>query len=478
MHRFPALLVLVLALAASAAAQQDWAPRYIVPPKSQQTASPPPAAPPPQQSQPEKPVREFNDEDAPPPSAQTPAPAQQPATPPAPQKPQEEPVPEFNDENAPPPPAPTPAPSQTPPAAPAAQNPAPGMTQRELEIRDIAERFAPVLHHRMAGTAEEHRFDYPTNFDFDGDWTGNNNWANGGDPKYKLWSFVYYSVIESEDHYFIHYALYHPRDWSVVQSTYDTILDKVQSKVGDVFGSTARKEAEFNHENDLEGALVIVDKWAPGGPQPVAVETVAHNHLLRSLSADAADLHITSGEHGQQLQLEDGHPILYVESQKHGIHAWTDEQSNAQEPILVLRYGKPVEFSRVSGYSATYELIPIAKTWWKHAQETHEPNLTFGTVVDFGDRFCDVPGARRPACALGTVGAAIRGDYLRPNAASAPWNWIDLDDKDLPLGAWFFDPILILKRHFGLFDTPEKYLYNPYLGIGGSDSGARKASTP
>jgi hypothetical protein len=353
------------------------------------------------------------------------------------------------------------------------------MSQHEKEMREIAERFAPVLYHRMAGTAEEHRFDYPTNFDFDGDWTGNNNWANGGEAKYKLWAYVYYSVIESEDHYFIHYAFYHPRDWSVVQSSYDNILDKIQGKVGDIMGN-ARKEAEFNHENDLEGALVIVDKWAEGGPQPVAMETVAHNHLLRSMSAKAVDLNITSGERGEQLKLEDGHPVLYVESQKHGIHAWTNEESTDKEPILVLRYGKdrPVEFSKLSGDTATYELVPIAKTWWKHAQATREPNLTFGTVVDFNDRFCEVPGARRPACVLGTVGAAIRGDYLRPNAASAPWNWIDLDDKELPLGDWFFDPIVILKRHFGLFDTKEKYLYNPYLGIGDSDSDTKKATTP
>ena len=161
MHRFPALLVLVLALAASAAAQQEWAPRYILSPKSQQpaTTSPEPQKPP------EKPV-EFNDESAPPPAAPTSHP-QQPATTPAePQKPPARPVREFNDEETSPPPAPaaaTPAPAQTPAA------PAPGMTPREKEMRDIAERFAPVLYHRMAGTPEEHRFDYPTNFDFDGD---------------------------------------------------------------------------------------------------------------------------------------------------------------------------------------------------------------------------------------------------------------------------------------------------------------------
>ncbi|HEV2022452.1 MAG TPA: hypothetical protein VGQ94_07965 [Terriglobales bacterium] len=438
MSRFPAVIVLVLTFAALAAAQEDWTPHYVLPPKQQQQQQPsqpqPAAAPAAPQQPPGKTIREFNEGDS----------------------------------------------SPAAPQPPAAQTPAPNMPQPEKDLRDIAERFAPVLHQRMAGTAEQHRFDYPTNFDFDGDWKGNNNWANAAGSKYKLWSYVYYSVIESEDHYFIHYAVYHPRDWSLVQATFDSLLDKLQDKYKDVIGGGARKEAEFNHENDLEGALVIVDKWAQGGPQPVAMETVAHNHLLRSLSTAAADLHITSGERGQRLRLEDGHPILYIESQKHGIHAWRDEEGSWQEPILVLRYGKdkPVEFSKVSGDTATYELIPISKTWWKHARATHKPNLTFGTVADFGDRFCDVPGARRPTCALGTVGAAIRGDYLRPNAASAPWNWIDLDDQELPLGAWFFDPIVILKRHFGLFHTREKYLYNPYLGIGDTDSDTKKATTP
>lgn len=447
MSRFPLLTALFVTLlpAANLAWQEDWSPRYVPLQSQQQQPQPSPAEPAAApQKPPEKPVREFNEEGS------TPAPTPRPAAPQAP----------------------------APATAPAAQTPAPTLTQREKEMRDIAERFAPVLYHRMAGTAEEHRYDYPTNFDFDGDWTGNNNWAHAAEAKYKLWSYVYYSVIESEDHYFIHYALYHPRDWSMVQSSYDSILDKLQDKYKDIISGGERKEVEFNHENDLEGALVIVDKWAEGGPLPVAMETVAHNHLLRARSAAASDLHITSGVRGQRLELEDDHPILYIESQKHGIHAWTDEEGSTEEPILVLRYGKSVEFSKVKGSSATYELVPIAKTWWKHAQETHAPNLTFGTVADFGDRFCEVPGARRPTCALGTVGAAIRGDYLRPNAASAPWNWIDLDDKELPLGDWFFDPIVILKRHFGLFDTKEKYLYNPYLGIGVSDSEPRKATTP
>jgi len=34
------------------------------------------------------------------------------------------------------------------------------------------------------------------------------------------------------------------------------------------------------------------------------------------------------------------------------------------------------------------------------------------------------------------------------------------------VGAWFFDPLLVVQRHFDRADIRNTYLYNPYLGIG------------
>ena len=76
--------------------------------------------------------------------------------------------------------------------------------------REIAARFAPVFHQAL-GPAP--RFDYITNFDFDGDWRGDNNWNNAGDRRYPLKACVYYAVFETRTHYFIHYAAFHPRDY-------------------------------------------------------------------------------------------------------------------------------------------------------------------------------------------------------------------------------------------------------------------------
>ena len=429
-----------------------------------------------QQSAPSRPT-DFNENDAAaapaaPQPSQTPAPSAKPA------------IREYSEDEAAPqqvaPAAPAPAKQPTPQAQPVTQAAAqaasapPPLSAREGEARDIAIRFAPVWHQRMAGSDAEHRYELCTVFDFDGDWIGNNNWAHAADPQYKIWAFVYYSVIESDDYYFLHYACYHPRDWSLVQGSYDGTLDVLQEKYNEIMNKDVRKEVEFNHENDLEGVLVLVDKWGQSGPEVVAAETVAHNHLLRAVTA-YSDLNVPASTPRQVLPLENGHPVFYIESQKHGIHPYHGEQPQADGPIVVLRYGPSTELTRIQNGQATYELVPVKKTFYQHAQEAHEPNLTYGTVVDFGDRFCQVAGATRPACAIGAIGGALRGDYARPNAAVAPWVWFDLDDKGLPPGSWFFDPASILVRHFGQ-PGGEKYLYNPYLGIdvGGPEAAAAK----
>lgn len=44
-------------------------------------------------------------------------------------------------------------------------------TASDVRDRAIAERFAPIFHQGMVAS----RFSFITNFDFDGDWVGDNN---------------------------------------------------------------------------------------------------------------------------------------------------------------------------------------------------------------------------------------------------------------------------------------------------------------
>jgi hypothetical protein len=82
------------------------------------------------------------------------------------------------------------------------------LTQTAKDDRELAARFAPVFYQ---GIGDNQRSDYITNFDFDGDWAGDNNWDHVANKRYPLKAYVYYSVVETRTHYFIHYAIFHAR---------------------------------------------------------------------------------------------------------------------------------------------------------------------------------------------------------------------------------------------------------------------------
>ncbi|MGH9754640.1 MAG: hypothetical protein ACREA2_17830, partial [Blastocatellia bacterium] len=65
----------------------------------------------------------------------------------------------------------------------------------------------------------QRRGDFIARFDFDGDWNGLNNWANFAkrppadrNKDTMARAFMYYSVVETETHYFINYCAFHAQD--------------------------------------------------------------------------------------------------------------------------------------------------------------------------------------------------------------------------------------------------------------------------
>ncbi len=327
----------------------------------------------------------------------------------------------------------------------------------------LARRFAPVFHQRLTPQAETHRFDFITNFDFDGDWVGNNNWEHAGDPKFPMRAFVYYSVVESESHYFLTYAAFHARDWSLVQPLLEGALDKVQQseKLGKYLPPELREEIEVNHENDLEGAQVIVAKTPE--VRVVGVETLAHNRFYPYKPED--------------LFFDGEHPHLYVESQKHGIHKYPYEPprgvgmvfDSLDGPLRVYRYKGQAEDPEKAEDEVGYDLLPLYSTLWMRARNLTAPNQTFGEIASLGDLFCQVLGnlAQRagPLCRLPNLGVALRGDVSGKNRARLPWGWFSVAEPALSNGAWFLDPVRLLRLHFPDQRGTEQYLSNPFLGV-------------
>jgi len=402
---------------------------------------------------------------------------------------------------------------QRPVPAPTSRAEAPPVVKSwEAVDRDIAARFAP---HFYQGVIGRERFDYITNFDFDGDWQGNNNWQHAADTRYRLKAYVYYSVSETPTHYFIHYAAFHPRDWKGGEKAGRFLSSTIRE--GTTVGGTIKPrgvldDLVLSHENDLEGCLVVVGKRGPAleSARVVLVETMAHNQYLRFAPEPGAAW-------AASLRLDDQHPLLYVEAQGHGIEAFvdqpvrgagdseaslTDDEDDAQKKsrfarmksvtkvkdlvtdrlrvegrptnLLVYRFtGAADDPETVASGSIGYDLLPLYTTFWKAAATG--TNDSFGEAVDYGTRTIAVValgkgGVPTPAprqVRIGTIGSALRGVAGGRNKARPPWGWFDKSERQRPLGEWFFDPAATVLRHRGASTDrwATAYLHQPFLGV-------------
>ncbi|PDO10640.1 MAG: hypothetical protein BLM47_05960 [Candidatus Reconcilbacillus cellulovorans] len=148
---------------------------------------------------------------------------------------------------------------------------------------ELAAHWAPVFYQDVNSTYG-YRADYLTNFNYDGDWAGNNNWENLN--SYNLYSYVYYSIVETQTHYFIGYYTYHPRDDG------PTALDK--------------------HENDMEGVMLVIRKDGSTYGSFQLMETVAHNQFYQYTN----DSNISTGSDNVDggVLFSNGRPCVFIQA--------------------------------------------------------------------------------------------------------------------------------------------------------------------
>lgn len=332
---------------------------------------------------------------------------------------------------------------------------------RQSAHQALAARYAPIFYQGLGQTP---RFDYITNFDFDGDWRGDNNWQNAEDPRFPLAAWVYFSVCETTTHYFIHYAVFHPRDWKggnrrgVVMSD----LLRLGARYGRRYDPTGVvDDLVLAHENDLEGCLVVVAKGRDGrgsGERVAFVESLAHNKFLRYRPG--------TGRSPDTIRLEGGRPVLFIEPRGHGIEAYRGSQRQLRASVKgVVRYeyaGEPgVPGDEAPPQRLGYALTPMEPTLWARAQSGR--NETYGEQFNYGTRHITVAGRRR-ALWLGVLGSAFLGVNGGRNMARPPWGWFDRNERHRPLGEWYFDPAATIKRHFRLGnDFSTSYVAHPLL---------------
>ena len=359
------------------------------------------------------------------------------------------------------------------PTAPAPEPKPVNSSDRAALDKQIAAHFAPVIYQ---GLADQPRYDYITNFDFDGDWQGDNNWVNAGNKRYALSAYVYYSVIETPSHYFVHYAFFHPRDYKggLAKSTLVDALIKEGLRHAGKDPTGLADDVALSHENDLEGCLIVAEKrgddWRNATVQ--YVETMSHNRYLKYRQRDV------QSSDGELIEVNGQHALLFAEAKGHGVSNYTgtrEQLKKAAHGRLLYRYaGEAQDPDRRRGESIGYDLIAMQDTLWARAQ-TGESE-TFAETIDYqivkvAMRQLDGKEATLD-WQVGKLGVSFRGTIGFKNKARALWGWYDSTEKDRPLGEWFFDPAAVIARHFHLaLPFAQAYIYHPFCKIGDGAAG-------
>ena len=321
--------------------------------------------------------------------------------------------------------------------------------------RQIAAQFAPVFYQ---GLGENPRSDYIAKFDFDGDLRGDNNWVNAADKKYPLLAYVYYAVSQTKTHYFIHYAVFHPRDYKggeVRGRLLSDLLRQGAGIVGDRDPTGLLGEATSAHENDMEGALVVAAKNGVGleTARVEYVQTLSHNRFLPYVRAGSAQNAATFTADGANL-------VLYIEPRGHGIQAHVLDEAIAKvNDTLIYRFTGKAEDPEIKKESSVgYDLLPIQTTLWPLARShVKKKGLKYGSVHTYAPVNISVESAagrvQTKTINIGRLGSAFLGAVGGRNMARPPWGWFDMNRREDPLGLWFFDPARVIKRDFDLGES-------------------------
>lgn len=330
------------------------------------------------------------------------------------------------------------------------------LSQSVTSDREIAARFAPIFYQALG---DKPRSDYITNFDFDGDWRGDNNWEHTDDTNFPLRAYIYYSVSETQTHFFIHYAVFHPRDYKGGERKGLFLSNIIRKgiKPGRNHDPTGGwiAEAAVAHENDMEGALVVVAKSGKdlGRARTIYLETFHHNDFTPFMEGEPTLKGV------ENFKTDEQRVLLYVEPKGHGIEAYSgDEKQTAKKQFVIYKFaGKADDPDKENSDSVGYELLTLQTLWQKARVSKKDKDATYGDTHDYGQVSINLVQPNEKVVAhkikLGEIGSAFVGDTGGINMARPPWTWFDKNHRSDPTGLWFFDPATVIRRDFKLDES-------------------------
>ncbi len=296
---------------------------------------------------------------------------------------------------------------------------------------EIAEAYAPAWYQ---DTHSDVWSDMIVAFNFDGDYIGNNNWNN--QACCAPLANIYYYVLETDTHWFIHYPVFHAKDDGPLPCW-----------TGDC------------HENDAEGALIVVKKTSNLYGELQYIETRFHNEFKKYTP--------------EMLERDNERQVrLFIEASDHGVKNDTSVTQSLYgnfvgEDGYIYRYTGTAERSdffndddplnRTIGYA----LMPYEEEFWNNRDNCCGSGHMFDIPFTYdGERFSFeymIPNS-------------LDGDDHQDDKANPTWA-MDEDGDTLAKGDWGIDPAWTIHEHFSPSgDYSLDYISNFFLDC---DDGTR-----
>ena len=322
----------------------------------------------------------------------------------------------------------------------------------------LAERYAPVIFQSTTSKdVVDHRADYLVRFNFDGDWNLANNAEHFAQGKGYFDAAVYYTVLETQTHYFLVYMFYHAVDIK----NYPFYGDR-------------------GHPHDLEGITLIVEKDGSKFGKLKLVQCRAHSYLIdygveseleneiqRKGDNPKLQLHVwaeprTATNHDRRKPLwfiDESHVAIFINSGSHSVYKKAEKFEDYEFQIgktgIVYKYKKIAKTpSSIGDHDVSYKLIPFIETMWSKPIRNNQ--RIRGKFYYLGKR----DNSNQHALPL-YLAVRSQGDL----AATPFWGW---REKRGTLYRDAIDPARYLPIYYPILRKhwSEKYLHNPLFGVG------------
>lgn len=296
-----------------------------------------------------------------------------------------------------------------------------------LSHEEIAIHYAPQVDQAVnVFLSRGGRGDFITAVNYDGDWACLNNWENLDSGE--LGAVVYYSVQETDTHYFVGYYFYHPRDDAEIW------LDR--------------------HENDLEGIMLCVPRAADGFRPPEHMYTQGHGnvffYLYGSPAASMSPLDMQNNSiYGGHMALVGDRPHIYIcpngtlKNQGHSIESAANHSTYWAVGNSGIRYNYGGTAQTPESWNGAFEKNPCAydlrplSELWVFRSGPYDGTGVFGSY------------------------GAFDGDNWGEDRANPPWAWRNKTIDGFG-GSFLSDPAWTFNRAVSWMKLSSDYTDNAF----------------